>query len=286
MSRYGASFQGSRAHGFVESVAIERNTYTDRALMTCGVGPGVEYTNLAERAIHSSFNDIHSTRLNETIAIGAAGASGSDSINGSGWARIFLRVRGVAHKIPPIDYQAQEGGANLNRAGSLMWIEGFGVHSALRTTHRYTLIHSGGPVETPMIQQGRVALNVFDDVEVFATSTHQMDRIIAFSAQLPVTYSPRPPAFAWTNSVFPAGGLAYIFNGGSLGSGVSTYTTSQAAIGVSVRGEVCNNTLNSTDLITGSPMFVDPTNRIQLQVQRLGYRPAAGPEPEAFHDLS
>lgn len=287
MSKYGISFQKSKAGEFVESLALERNIWTDRTPMTAGVSSGSEFQNVSERAVHSfaPFNDVHSTLLSDSVVVGTPGSTGSDLINGSGWVRVFLRVKGVAHMIPPIDYEVTEGSANTKRIGAVMFIQGTNVYSVTRTKHRVNGIHSGLLLETDMLTQGRVCLNLFQAETGFSDSTVVVDRIVAFSAQLPVNYAPQAPGFSWTSSVFPAGGSRYLYSGGTQGPGVTPYIGT-GPLGTPLQFlDVCKNSLNSTNILTGLPLFANPTNIIQLQIQRLGFRPDTVARPESYQDL-
>jgi hypothetical protein len=282
---------------------MERNLFTSRSVMSVGVGgtgDWTEYLDASERAVHpfrNQFNptwpyDVHSFRLGESFVVGTPGLLGSDTIGGSGWARIFLRVKGVAHRIPTRSVSVVDGSAHENRIGVPMEIVqdggGGSIYSVLRSDYTLTPIHTEPtfivPQVNPILKSGSVSLNAFPDVDEFSDSTFEMDRVVSFSAQLPITYRPELPTVSWNQ--FRTNGFSGVFSGGSQPEGTSDYI-SPSALGLLTRqAPVCKNALNSTNLLTGLPLFSDPTNTIQLLVQRVGFRPESGPRPERHFDLA
>lgn len=290
------TFQQSRGLGFVESIAIERNLNSNLAVMSAGVGPGVEVADVRERADHQSPlpQHVHTAILTEPVRHGVTGATGSQSIGGTGWVKIFIRVKGIAPLVPPNDYIVTEGSVGLNRGGVAIWISGAGIYSETRFRYRVNRIHPEHPiVEGDIGAAGRIIVNLnsASGAEISETPV-VIDRIVSFTAQAPVTFAPSPPAFDWMSFLIGFGNFSGLYTGGTTDA-YREYTSSDRlavfgnVVPVGGRNSCFNPGLNTTGLLRPTePMFSNPVNVIQLEMRTIGWRPATGPSREEYRDMT
>lgn len=301
MIHHGLTFQQSKALGFLESVALERNLHSTRSVPTVGVGPGVTFTGTKERIDHRnpSPGHLHTALVDETesgIVLGVPGSTGNIQIQGVGWQRVYVRVRGVAAQIPEQNWDFTQGRAQDLRIGAVMCLTG--CHATIAPTATATDMPDSIPgTAVPKNQpiSSGVILNLVKSATGFSDGAVQFDRVIAASCLGPVTLQLQ---VTWPGWVVKTAGFESGFYTGGTSEALVDYaglTSAQisALFGTSLTGganaarnSVCRNEgINSTSLLPPyGPMFSDPNNIVQLQVQLLGYRPDTSPRPEAYSD--
>ena len=289
------SFNLSRAQGFVESPAIERNAESQRNVLTVGIGTPSVYTDVRVRAIHGfPIQDLHTRVQSGEIALGVPGTFGQINLGGSGWARLILKVKGVACKILGSDYNAADLDQGLQPMGALMKIRGANLYSTTRINYTITRQygdHGFSDVSGSLVGSNEILLNLFPDAEEYSDVPVVIDRIMAVSAQLPVSIDGVIPNDCWSNLLFGGGGLSSLYTGGT-SSPLVTWTNNadlNSKLGNAIsQTAVCKNPgLNATSPVPPyGNIFTTSENTVQLQVQLIGYRPDTGPRPEAYHDLA
>lgn len=298
--QHGMVFQQSKALAFLESVAIERNLYSNRSIPTVGVGPGVVKLAARERVDHSFTATpdpahIHTRVVDDTdssLVVGAAGAFGSIPIPGSGWVRAFLRVKGVAAQIPEMNLDWTAGSAQDVRCGSIMVVNGCHYETILRcnvtSLPDVTNPALGNPFVNHPMNNGAI-LNLVRSGSGFADGAIEFDRIMSVSVQAPRTLTLSVPWQGWCQATW-SGTWGGFYTGGI--SDPLFFYSGSPNVGSPVRAPdnglpfICRNDgVNSRSLLPPfGPLFANPTNIVQLQVQLLGWRPDSAPRPETYSD--
>lgn len=295
------SFNQSRALGFVESPAMERNIDNSRNLITVGVGNPKVFQDVRVREVYSSPQDIHTELLDQDLIVGETGAFGSVAIGGSGIARILLHVKGVACKIPPIDYDVENTKQGQKPMGALLKVAANGIRSVTRIRATRTRFHGAPPLVDQLLTQNEVCLNLFaeqaEEDQPWSSDPFVMDRIIAVSANLPTTISGVLSFFSWAGLTYGGGTYGPFWKGGTTGAEVAWANNADLAtkLGVSVNASgsdsytICDNPsgLQTRSLLPPYDLFpAIPINTVQLECQLIGWRPDTALRPEAYHDLA
>lgn len=268
---------------------MERNIDTDNSILSVGAGgPGQSTVKLdvRNRAAHlTSSPHLHTKLVSGEVVTGSPGFTGSFTIPGTGWARVSLRVKGVACAIPIQNYSATETDQHDQRMGALMKIGGSGIYSENRIQVSIGPLPDApyGVFEFPLILTGELALNLSESEEEYSDVPIVFDRVVSFSALRPFTASTLRP-IGWTEFGLPSEGHG-LHTGGTADADAPF---SQSNYGFPIFGVVCANPgLNCSGLLPPyDPIFTDPTNIVNLLVQLAGWRPDDGPKRETYHDLA